>query len=240
MTPAGWLLIALSVLLIAPTGATGPARRAGGRRRNRVPGRGRSPTASVCVVVVSVAALCLVVGGIPAGGSAAVVLCPSAALAVRRLGERPVRLPADAALPLCLDLVAAALRAGRPLPVALLRAAPAARADTAADLTRVGQLLRLGAEPASTWNSLGRAGPLAEVAATARRSGDSGIKLAGAFERVAVSMRVDRTATAAVRAQRAGVHAMAPLAACFLPSFVCLGVIPVVVGVAGSLLHNVA
>jgi hypothetical protein len=29
---------------------------------------------------------------------------------------------------------------------------------------------------------------------------------------------------------------MAPLAACFLPSFVCLGVVPVVVGMAQSAL----
>ncbi|MDQ3055153.1 MAG: type II secretion system protein F, partial [Actinomycetota bacterium] len=34
------------------------------------------------------------------------------------------------------------------------------------------------------------------------------------------------------RAQRAGVALMAPLGLCFLPAFVCLGVVPVVVGIA--------
>jgi pilus assembly protein TadC len=60
------------------------------------------------------------------------------------------------------------------------------------------------------------------------------LKLAAAFERLAAQLRTERRAAAAVRAHRAGVKAMAPLAACFLPSFVCLGVVPVVVGVAKS------
>jgi pilus assembly protein TadC len=38
------------------------------------------------------------------------------------------------------------------------------------------------------------------------------------------------------RARRAGVQAVGPLAACFLPAFVLVGVLPVVVGVARSLL----
>jgi pilus assembly protein TadC len=42
--------------------------------------------------------------------------------------------------------------------------------------------------------------------------------------------RVDTEA--AVR--RAGVWVLAPLGACFLPAFVCLGVIPLVLGIAGD------
>ena len=38
-------------------------------------------------------------------------------------------------------------------------------------------------------------------------------------------------------ARVAGVQAVAPLAACFLPAFVLVGVVPVVAGVAGSLLR---
>ena len=38
------------------------------------------------------------------------------------------------------------------------------------------------------------------------------------------------------RARRAGVQAVGPLAACFLPAFVLVGVVPVVVGVAQALL----
>ena len=39
---------------------------------------------------------------------------------------------------------------------------------------------------------------------------------------------------AAVR--RAGVWVLAPLGACFLPAFVCLGVVPLVIGIAGDAL----
>jgi pilus assembly protein TadC len=38
------------------------------------------------------------------------------------------------------------------------------------------------------------------------------------------------------RARRAGVQAVGPLAACFLPAFVLLGVVPMIVGVARTVL----
>ncbi len=40
---------------------------------------------------------------------------------------------------------------------------------------------------------------------------------------------------AETRSQRAGVLIVGPLALCFLPAFLCLGVIPVVVGLATRL-----
>lgn len=73
---------------------------------------------------------------------------------------------------------------------------------------------------------------LPRLAAVAIRSAASGIKIATAFERLAGELRAERIAAMSVRAYRAGVLAMAPLAACYLPSFVCLGVVPVVVGIA--------
>jgi Flp pilus assembly protein TadB len=156
------------------------------------------------------------------------------AVVIRWLQRRPSPTQADDTLPLVLDLAAAALRSGRPLAEALTLAAPAARADTKEVLLRVAALLRLGADAAQAWSAVPRAKPLGELAGVAVRSAASGIKLAAALERLAAQLRVERRAAAAVRAQRAGVLAMAPLAVCFLPSFVCLGVVPVVVGVAKS------
>ncbi len=151
------------------------------------------------------------------------------------LRRRPERV-ADGALPLVLDLVAAALRAGRPLPEALMLAAPAGADRTSGPIQRVAGLLRLGAEPEQAWSSAADDAALRPVLPVAIRSSGSGIKLAGAFERLASELRAERAARAAERAQRAGIFAMAPLAACFLPSFVCLGVIPVVVGLASRAL----
>lgn len=138
----------------------------------------------------------------------------------------------DGDLPLVLDLAAAGLRSGRPLADALTLAAPAGSASDAALLDRVATLSRLGADPEHAWSGVPRDGPLGQVAGVALRSSSSGLKLASGMERLAGDLRAERATAAAVRAHRAGVLAMAPLAACFLPSFVCLGIVPVVVGVA--------
>jgi Flp pilus assembly protein TadB len=158
---------------------------------------------------------------------------------VGRADARRVRVaaggPGDANVPLLLDLVAAALRAGRPLPDALELAAPAGAPATAARLVQVARLLRLGAEPERAWAAVAE-GPLRPLLPVAVRSAASGLKLASAFERLAAELRAERAAADLARASRAGVLALAPLAACFLPSFVCLGVVPTVAGVVGAAL----
>jgi Flp pilus assembly protein TadB len=156
--------------------------------------------------------------------------------ALRRLGGRADR-RRDPGLPLVLDLTAAALRSGRPLSAALDLAAPAAGPEVAETLGRVARLLRLGAHPAAAWSGVPPGSEVSPVVPVAVRSAASGLKLGAAFERLAVDLRAERAARAAAAAQRAGVVAMAPLAACFLPSFVCLGVIPVVAGIASTALH---
>jgi pilus assembly protein TadC len=102
----------------------------------------------------------------------------------------------------------------------------------------VAGLLRLGADPDEAWRCLDSSAQLAALARTARRSSASGARLAGAFEQLAGQLRRDARAAAEARAQRAGVLAVAPLAFCFLPSFVCLGIVPAVVGLAGAALHG--
>ncbi|MFE3028477.1 type II secretion system F family protein, partial [Nocardia tengchongensis] len=43
---------------------------------------------------------------------------------------------------------------------------------------------------------------------------------------------------AAARAERAGVLIGGPLGLCFLPAFLCLGIVPVVLGLAGRVLDG--
>ncbi len=172
--------------------------------------------------------------GIVVGTAAAGLSWP---LVGRLRGRAPPRQrPADLAL--ALDLVAAALHSGQPLSAALVLGAPAADPASAAVLMRVGGLLRLGAEPADAWSVVDEHAELEQVAAAARRSADSGIRLAGAFAQLAAEVRTDAEAGAEARAHRAGVLAVAPLGLCFLPAFVCLGIIPVVVGIAGHVLTS--
>jgi Flp pilus assembly protein TadB len=183
-------------------------------------------------LAVAVAAGCVAVLGPVLGLLAAVVLLPAAVHLVTRLERRPQRALPDRALALTLDLLSAALRSGQPVAAALMLAAPAAGQSRQATLTQVAGLLRLGADPAEAWRGLADDVVLGPVAQAACRSASSGIRLAHGFEQVAADVRAQVRATAEARAHRAGVLAMAPLGLCFLPAFVCLGVVPVVVGIA--------
>jgi Flp pilus assembly protein TadB len=239
-TAVAGVLLALAVLLV-PVARSTPRSRAGSGAVASPGAQGRRPPAGrdrllLVAAVSAVGCACLAVFGVAAGLLAAAVACPVAGVGLRRVQRRAEPVRADAALALALDLAAAALRAGRPLSEALSRAAPVASPGTADLLNRVAGLLRLGADPAAAWAAIPPDGPLSVVAAAATRSAASGVRVATAFERAAAQVRTDLAGAAAVRAQRAGVFAMAPLGLCFLPSFVCLGVVPVVVGVAKSAL----
>jgi pilus assembly protein TadC len=42
------------------------------------------------------------------------------------------------------------------------------------------------------------------------------------------------------KAERVGVWSLLPLGLCFLPAFVCLGVVPVILGVAGEVFAGIS
>jgi pilus assembly protein TadC len=50
--------------------------------------------------------------------------------------------------------------------------------------------------------------------------------------------RDDAAHAATAAAERAGVLIAGPLGLCFLPAFVCLGIVPVVAGLAGDVLQS--
>ena len=55
-----------------------------------------------------------------------------------------------------------------------------------------------------------------------------------ALQRLAADSRVAERAATSVAVQRAGVWVLAPLGLCFLPAFLCLGVAPLVLGIAAD------
>lgn len=227
-----WALLG-AALLIAPITPRGTAPAASGPARAARTGPRQLPIRMLRPMAAGATALlCVLLLGIARGGLVAVALAPGAAFGTGRLAGRTSKIRQDTALALTLDLMAAALRGGQPLASALVLAAPAAHGTVSNALTRVGGLLRLGADPAEAWGELAGDPVLASVAGTACRSAHSGVRLAGAFEQLAADTRAQLRTAAQARAERVGVIAMAPLALCFLPAFVCLGVVPVVVGVA--------
>lgn len=180
----------------------------------------------------------VLVGGLPGAGAGLAV----AALAPRALArfeprdvrERRERLAAQAAD--VADLLAACLASGAPVPTAVEAVAAAIGPPAAEPLRGWVAGVALGADQAQAWRALATEPALAPLALAAARSADSGAPLADLLPGVAADLRRRSRARAESAARAAGVAAVAPLAACFLPAFLLLGVVPVVAALASQLL----
>ncbi len=179
--------------------------------------------------------------GLAAGLLVGGLLGVAVAAAVTVLGERwlrtadePVhdRLAWSRDLPVGCDLLAVCLAAGVPVVAALSAVGAVLPAPLGPCLSRVAALSRLGAEPRRAW-----ADAPAGIAALGRilvRAGESGAAAAPALRALAADGRATTRTAADAAVQRAGVWVLAPLGLCFLPAFVCLGVVPMVLGIAGD------
>lgn len=162
----------------------------------------------------------------------------------RRAQRRPIRDPDPLAMASSLDVLAVCLTAGMAVSTAAAATAPFAPARLARVLSRAADLLALGADPAVAWSlpadlPPGAADPQTDaLLRLARRSAASGAALADGVAGLAAQCRHDTAHSAVAAAERAGVLVAGPLGLCFLPSFVCLGVVPVVAGLAGDLLAS--
>lgn len=167
---------------------------------------------------------------------ACVVLVPRALTRLETRGERERRDLLERQAPLLADLLAAALASGATLRRSLGVVAPAVGAPTSDALQQVIGAIDLGADPVDAWRGSPVPSAHEEIVAAVVRSSESGAPLARVLEQIAEDLRRRRRSAVEVAARSAGVRAVAPLAACFLPAFLLLGVVPVVVSLAGSLL----
>ncbi|MGI8870635.1 MAG: type II secretion system F family protein, partial [Mycobacteriales bacterium] len=168
------------------------------------------------------------------GSVTGLAAAPAAEVAVLRLpgSARPRPDPArDRDLPVLLELAAVALRAGLAPGRALAVAADAVGGSLQAQIGRVAALSTLGAEPQIAWRDCADDPVLAPVARAVCRAGETGSAIAAGLDVAADEVRRDRVERTARSARRASVLAMLPLGLCFLPAFVAIGVVPVVVGV---------
>jgi pilus assembly protein TadC len=254
--------VALGLLLLAVAMLAGPPRAAQPRQRLRLvtgpadnaapsptvlggatpAGAGRGRRADRVLAVLSglaVGALVLVMAGGVSGAAGGVVAGGVVALAARRwIGgggptpAEPLRLAG------VLDLFAACLRAGLPVATAVAAVAEQLPGADGRVLRRVAELLATGADAAQAWEPALHNPPTAALARAARRTARSGAALADAATRLAGEVRAAAADLAEERAQRAGVLIAAPLGLCFLPAFFCLGVLPVVIGLAQQLTQH--
>ncbi|GHI91769.1 type II secretion system F family protein [Streptomyces olivaceus] len=141
-------------------------------------------------------------------------------------------------LPLAADLLAACIAAGAS-PVAAARAVGEALGGPVGEaLGRGAAEVRLGGEPDGAWSGLSAvpgAGPLARLL---ERADVSGLPAAGPAARLAAQARADWARTTTARARRAAVMVTAPVGLCFLPAFIAVGVLPVVIGLAAGALGD--
>ena len=143
-----------------------------------------------------------------------------------------------------LDVLAVCLAAGMAVPGAAAATAASAPPHLAEILSRAADLLMLGADPATAWSPPPGVTTSSVDTQTdallrlARRSAASGAALAEGVAELAVQCRHDAEHQADSIAERAAVLIAGPLGLCFLPAFVCLGIAPVVAGLAGQVLQS--
>lgn len=140
-----------------------------------------------------------------------------------------------------LDVLAVCLTAGMAVSTAASATAGSAPPRLAAVLRRAADLLALGADAGVAWSAPAGRAPDTQVDGLlrlARRSAASGAALADGLAELAAQTRHDAAHAAGAAAERAGVLIAGPLGLCFLPAFVCLGIIPVVAGLAGGVLQS--
>ena len=182
-------------------------------------------------------AVVAVLGRGPLGLTAAVGVAAAIERALRReAADRRLALVTGRALvrdlPGACDLLAVCLTAGLPVGTALAGVGVAVGGPVGDQLRAVADLLRLGAEPRQAWAP---APPeLAPLGRVLIRAGESGSTVTAALRALAAESRTSTRARTEGAVRRAGVWVLAPLGLCFLPAFVCLGVVPLVLGIAGD------
>ena len=171
--------------------------------------------------------------GGPAGlvaGPVVVVLCLRAVRRSEDPHARRRREEAAAQLPHLVLLLGAVLRGGAPPESAVLIVAAAFPGPAADRLDGIRSRLALGLDPGTVWDGLADDPVLAPLGRTLGRAGRSGAPVAEAVDRLAQDLAARHRAEREDLARAVGVRAALPLGLCLLPSFLLLGIVPLVAG----------
>jgi len=133
-----------------------------------------------------------------------------------------------------IDSLTSLLEAGAPPAQALQGVGQGWGPPIAIELSRVSRELSLGAGPAQAWVSAHTS--LRPLAAAMTRSAESGAPMALVLSGASSDVRREHRVRVEIAARSAGVKAVAPLAACFLPAFFLMGVAPIVASFVEHLL----
>lgn len=138
-------------------------------------------------------------------------------------------------LPHLVMLTAAALAAGTAPARALTLAAAALPGPAADRVLPVLSRLDVGAPPIAVWETLARDPVLGPLGRTLARAAETGAPVADAVAALAADLADGARAEVEDRARSVGVRAALPLGLCLLPSFILLGIVPVVAALMTTL-----
>lgn len=226
----------VAVLSVLAAALCWPRRRGPGERIEtvaRTRSVGSRPVPELRRSVVLTAALA-VVAVLAVGGSwlwAGVLVV--AGIAGARARQKPTTATEDVAL--AADLMAACLSAGAGVLDALTAASAAVGGRLSELAGPVIDELRGGSPPDHAWAPWLAEEQLAPVARSCVRSSGSGAAVAAELARVAARLRARHRALVQERVARASVWVVLPLGLCFLPAFVVIGVVPLVMGLLHTL-----
>lgn len=99
----------------------------------------------------------------------------------------------------------------------------------------IANLSAIGVPAARAWEHAAGIPGLEELGHLVASSQDSGSRIVEGAGRIAESLRAKSADAATTTAERAGVLIALPLTLCFLPSFLILGLAPVIIGLAGRM-----
>lgn len=156
-------------------------------------------------------------------------------------GKRNRRLRRDQTLsllgqaPVVADLLGTAITAGATVPEAIVIVGDTVDEPIRSRLRAVVAAIQMGADPHSAWADWLDDPALSPIASAIIRSQHSGSPLSVVLDAAAADMRHAYRSDVEARARAAGVRAVAPLALCYLPAYLLVGVVPVVAGFASAL-----
>jgi len=138
-------------------------------------------------------------------------------------------------LPHVVRLFAITLDSGASVPSALERVSLALPGPGSEALRVSRARLALGVPPEQVWSELGSQPGLESLGRALARADSSGVPVADAVRRLGDDLAMQRRLEVEDRARTIGIRAALPLGLCLLPSFLAIGIVPVIVAALESL-----
>lgn len=195
------------------------------------PRRAAPPPTLIAMVLAVLIGLTLF--GTPTGLLVGALAAPVAGRMVGRLESAAARRRTQALssqLPGAIDLLVAALDAGRPPGDAFALVGRSSAEPLGSEFVAVAGRLSVSGDDSAVWGVLRADAVLAPLGRSFDRAGRSGMPVGRILERLSDELRRERRASGQERARSVAVATTAPLGLCFLPAFFLIGIVPTIYG----------